>query len=84
MRTYLIGTLSGVMLAAAFTYAFAIPANSTYWKTEIWKRGGAAWTSDKNGHIGWQWMVDPIPDTPSPARRAVVPPSAVKIHAERL
>jgi len=28
MRIYLIGMLSGVMLAAAFTYVFALPANS--------------------------------------------------------
>ena len=67
MRIYLIGILSGVMLAAAFTYVFALPANSDYWRMEIYKRGGAAWTLDKNGHTGWRWMVDPVPDTPSPA-----------------
>ena len=76
--------LFGVIITAAFTYAFAIPANSTYWRMEIWKRGGAAWTSDKNGRIGWRWMVEPIPDTPSPAKRAVVPPPHVKVNAERL
>ena len=84
MRVYLIGMLSGVMVAAAFTYAFAIPANSTYWQMEIWKRGGAAWTSDKNGHIGWRWMVDPVPDNPIRARRPVVPPSRVKVSSELL
>jgi hypothetical protein len=85
MRLFLIGMLSGVMIAAAFTYAFAIPANSDYWRMEIWKRGGAAWTSDKNGHIGWRWMVEPIPDTPSRARRPIVPPpAAVKVRAEQL
>jgi hypothetical protein len=57
--------LSGVMLAAAFTYAFAIPANSYYWQTEIWKRGGAAWTFDmKTGHMDWKWMVEPKVETP--------------------
>jgi len=66
------------------TYVFAIPANNMRWQTEIWKRGGAAWTYDKNGHIGWTWMVDPIPDTPSPTKRAVAPPSAVKVRSERL
>jgi hypothetical protein len=50
-----------VMITAAVAYVFAIPANSTYWRMEIWKRGGAAWTYDKNGHLGWKWMVDPIP-----------------------
>jgi hypothetical protein len=83
VRLFLLGMLCGVMTAAAFTYAFAIPANSNYWRMEIWKRGGAAFTFDKNGHSGWKWMVDPIPDTPSPARRAVVPPPNVKV-SERL
>jgi len=76
--------LFGVMTAAAFTYALAIPANSDYWRMEIYKRGGAAWTVDKNGHIGWEWMVDPIPDTPNPVKRAVAPPSDVKVNSERL
>jgi hypothetical protein len=84
MRTYLIGMLSGVMLAAAFTYVFAIPANSDYWRMEIWKRGGAAWTADKNGRIGWRWMVEPIPDSPVPAKRAVVPSSQTNLRIERL
>jgi hypothetical protein len=76
--------LSGVMLAAAFTFAFALPANSDYWRMEIYKRGGAAWTVDRSGHTGWRWMVDPIPDTPSPARRAIVPFSRVNVNSERL
>jgi hypothetical protein len=73
-----------VMITATVTYVFAIPANSNYWRMEIYKRGGAAWTVDKNGHIGWKWMVDPIPDTPGPARRAVVPSPNVKVSSERL
>ena len=84
MRIYLIGMLSGVMIAAAFTYVFAIPANSDYWRMEIWNRGGAAWTFDKDGHLGWKWMVEPIPDTPGPAKRSVAPSSAVKVHTDRL
>ena len=84
MRIFLIGMLCGVMTAAAVTYAFAIPANSDYWRMEIYKRGGAAWTVDKNGHTGWRWMVDPIRDAPSPTKRAVAPPSAVKIRSERM
>jgi len=84
MRIYLIGMLCGVMLAAAFTYVFAIPANSNYWRMEIYKRGGAAWTVDKNGHIGWKWMVDPVPGTPSPARRATVPSSQTSVRTEQL
>lgn len=83
MRLFLIGTLFGVMITAAVTYAFAIPANSDYWRTEIWKRGGAVWTYDKNGHVGWKWMVDPIPDAPS-EKRVIAPPSAVKVRSERL
>ena len=84
MRTYLIGMLSGVMLAAAFTFVFAIPANSDYWRMEIYKHGGGAWTMDmKNGHTGWKWMVEPIPDD-SPQKKVVVPPSAVKVRSEKL
>ncbi len=83
MRIFLIGVLCGVMMTAAVTYVFAIPANSNYWRMEIWKRGGAAWTVDKNGHSGWMWMVDPIPDTSS-KKRIIAPPSAVKVKTEQL
>jgi hypothetical protein len=83
-RLFLIGMLCGVMLTAAVTYVFALPANNNYWRSEIWKRGGAAWTLDKAGHVGWEWMVKPIPDTPNPAQRAVVPSSHVKVKTERI
>ena len=83
MRIYLVGMLSGVMVAAAFTYVFALPANSDQWRMEIYKRGGAAWTVDRAGHIGWKWMVEPATDTP-PQKRVITPPSAVKVSAERL
>ena len=63
INIFLMGMLSGVMTAAAFTYAFAIPANNYYWQSEIGKRGGAAWTFDvKSGHIDWKWMVEPKTD----------------------
>jgi hypothetical protein len=80
----MIGMLFGVMITAAVTYVFAIPANSDYWRMEIYKRGGAAWTVDKSGHIGWKWMVEPIPDTPSPANRVVVPSSQTNVRTEQL
>ncbi len=84
MRLFLSGMLSGVMLAAAFTYVFAIPANNYQWQTEIWERGGAAWTFDmKSGHMGWKWLVEPIPDTSS-QKPVTLPPSAVKLRAEQL
>jgi hypothetical protein len=83
MRIFLIGMLCGVMTAAAVTYAFAIPANSDYWRMEIYKRGGAAWTVDRAGHIGWRWMVEPVPDTPS-KKRIIAPPSVVKVKSELL
>jgi hypothetical protein len=82
-RLFLGGMLSGVMLAAAFTFVFAIPANSYKWQMEIWSRGGAAWTFDKDGHYGWKWMVDPIPNTPH-QQRVIAPPSAVKVRSEQL
>ena len=75
--------LCGVVLAATFTYMFAIPANNDYWRMEIWNRGGAAWTYDKDGHLGWKWMIDPIPD-PRPAKRFVTPASETTLHAEQL
>jgi hypothetical protein len=84
MRIYLVGMLSGVMLAAVFTYVFALPANSDFWRMQIYKRGGAEWTVDKNGHVGWQWLVDPIPDTPNPPKRPVAPPSVIKVRSEHL
>jgi hypothetical protein len=82
-RIFLIGMLCGVMITAAVTYVFAIPANSNYWRMEIWKRGGAAWTVDRNGHSGWKWMVDPISDTPI-QKRVIMPPSQVKVRTEQL
>jgi hypothetical protein len=80
---FLIGMLCGVMITAAVAYVFAIPANSDYWRMEIWKRGGAAWTVDKNGHSGWQWMVEPIPDVPR-KKPVIVPSSQVKVRTEQL
>jgi hypothetical protein len=82
-RIFLSGMLLGVMIAATFTFVFAIPGNSNYWRTEIWKRGGAAWTADKNGHIGWRWMVEPIPDAP-PKKPVIVPASQTKSRIEQL
>jgi hypothetical protein len=65
INIFLIGMLSGVTMAAALTFACAIPANNYYWKTEIWRRGGAAWTFDmKTGHMGWNWIVEPKADAP--------------------
>ena len=84
MRLFLIGMLCGVMITAAITYVFALPANNNYWRAEIWKRGGAAWTVDKSGHIGWEWRVQPIPDSPNSGKRAVAPSSHPSVQSERL
>jgi hypothetical protein len=83
MWIFLIGMLCGVMVAAAFTYIFAIPANSDYWRMEIWKRGFAAWTFYKNGHLSYRWIVEPIPDNPCEKPR-IVPLSQPNIRSERL
>ncbi|HEY4256835.1 MAG TPA: hypothetical protein VGM66_06455 [Candidatus Udaeobacter sp.] len=85
-RLFLSGMLLGVMITAAFTYVFAIPANNYYWQTEIWNRGGGAWTTDfKNAHSGWKWkwLVEPIPDTPV-KKPVVAPPSQIKVRSEQL
>ena len=85
-RLFLVGMMCGVMITAAFMYVFAIPANSDYWRWEIWKRGGAAWTMDmKSGQRGWKWLVEPIPDTPRPSQKPhAVPSSKVRIPSEYL
>jgi hypothetical protein len=80
---FLIGMLCGVIITAAVAYVFVIPANSDYWRMEIWKRGGAAWTYDKTGHLGWKWMVEPIPDAPR-AKPVTVPSSQTKVRIEKL
>lgn len=83
MRIFLIGMLCGVMLAAAFTYAFAIPTNNYHWKMEIWNHGGAAFTVDKNGHGSWKWLVALPTDVPR-QKPVIAPPSAAKVHSEQL
>ena len=84
MRLFLIGMLFGVIIATVFSYVFAIPANSDYWRMEIYKRGGAAWTMDmKTGHTGWKWLIEPIPDTPT-EKPAIAPSAAVKVRSEKL
>jgi hypothetical protein len=70
-------------MAAAVAFVFAIPANSDHWRMEIWKRGGAAWTYDKNGHLGWKWTVEPTYDPPR-QRRVITPSSQTKISSEQL
>ena len=84
INIFLIGMLCGVMTAAAFTYAFAIPANNYYWKTEIWRRGGAAWTFDtKTGHMGWKWIVEPKADAPL-EKPVAAPAYKVNVRTEQL
>ena len=83
MRTYLVGMLCGVMLAASFTYLFAIPANNYYWQREIWERGGAVFTMDfKSGRTGWKWLVEP--KAAPRQQRVTAPPSVIKVHSEQL
>jgi len=83
MRIFLIGMLFGVMTMAAVTVLFAIPANNFHWQMEIYNRGGAAWTVDKAGHVGWQWMVEPKTDNPH-QKQVTTPASAVKARTEQL
>jgi hypothetical protein len=83
MRIFLSGMLSGVILAATFTYAFSIPANNYHWQMEIWSRGGATLTFDKNGRWDWNWIVEPIRDTPR-QKPVTVTPSKVNLRTEQL
>ena len=82
-RTFLIGMLCGVMITAAAAYVFAIPANTYHWQMEIWKRGGAAWTFDKNGHLSWTWLVEPA-SNPRQQKRVIVPSRHENLTVERL
>lgn len=82
-RTFLFGTLCGVIAAAALTFAVAIPANNTHWQVEIVKRGGGTWFFDKNGHMGWMWTVEPI-STASQTKKIIVTPPKAKVSIERL
>ncbi len=85
IRLFLNGVLCGVVITAAFTYLFAIPANSDHWRMEIYQRGGAAYTMDmKSGRTGWKWLVEPIPDTPPKKPATIVPSSQTKVRTERL
>ena len=85
MRIFLIGMLAGVMIAAAFTYAFAIPANNYHWRigdlaTVAAQRG---LFDMKSGHMGWKWLVEPKAATPR-QKRVTVPSSEVDVRSERL
>ena len=71
------------MITAAAAYVFAIPANSYHWQMEIWKRGGAAWTFDKNGRLSWTWTVEPLSGIPS-KKKIIEPSSQLNPRIERL
>lgn len=84
INIFLFGMLSGVIVAAVFTYVFAIPANNYYWQTEIWRRGGAAWTFNmKSGRMDWKWMFEPMSDTPH-QKRVTAPAFERSIRPEQL
>ena len=79
----MIGMLCGVMITAAVTYVFALPANNYHWQMEIWKRGGAVWTFDKDGQHGWKWMIEATPDIPL-QKPVTVSQYALKVKSEQL
>ena len=82
-RTFLIGILCGVMMMGAVTFAFTIPANTFHWQMEIWKRGGAAWTFDKNGRLSWRWMVRPVSNIGT-KKTIIAPSSKVKVRTKQV
>jgi hypothetical protein len=83
IRFFLFGTLFGVIMAAAVTFALAIPGNSDHWREEIVDRGGGAWYFDKHGHLGWMWTV---PKVSAPAHRTtiIVPRSQPRPHSSNV
>jgi hypothetical protein len=62
------------MITAATALIFTIPANTFHWQMEIWKRGGAAWAFDRNGHLSWRWTVKPVSGVHP--KKGVIAPSA--------
>jgi len=56
---FLSGVLCGVIIAALATFTLAIPGNNNQWRAEVFDRGGAAWSIDKDGHYHWRWTVQP-------------------------
>jgi gas vesicle protein len=82
-RIFLIGMLCGVIITAAVALLFTIPANTFHWRMEIWKRGGAAWTFDRNGHLNWRWTVKPVSDVHL-KKAVIVPSSQVKARTREL
>ena len=83
MSLFLNGVLCGVIITAAVTYVLAIPANSDYWRMEIYRRGGGAWTVDGKGHVGWKWMVEPVLDAPL-KKPVIVPSSQTGVRTDTL
>jgi hypothetical protein len=69
-------------MAAALTFAVAIPANNTHWQVEIVKRGGGAWYFDKNDHLRWMWTVEPTSDARR-TKRVIVPAPQADITSQR-
>jgi hypothetical protein len=82
IHVFSVGMLCGVIVTAAVAFGLAIPGNSDYWRMEIWKRGGAAWTLDKNGHVGWKWLIEST-DTPR-QKQGTLPTSKVNVQSEHL
>ena len=81
-RVFLSGILCGVMMAAAVTFALAIPANNDHWRVEIVNRGGGTWYLDTEGNIGWMWTVQPISQPAHPAT-IITPRSRPKPDSSR-
>jgi len=75
--------LFGVIMMGAVTFAFTIPANTFHWQMEIWKRGGAAWLFDNQGHLSWTWLVEPASNAPH-QKRIIVPSRHENLRVERL
>jgi preprotein translocase subunit YajC len=67
INIFLSGVLFGVIMAAAVTFALTIPGNNNQWRVEITRRGGGAWSIDKDGNFNWRWTVQPIVERPHPA-----------------
>ena len=71
--SFLSGILCGMIMAAVVTFTVTIPGTNNHWRAEITKRGGGDWYFDKDGSLGWKWMVQPISYSSQSGPRVIVP-----------
>ena len=75
INIFLGGVFCGVIMAAAVTFAFAIPGTNELWRVEITKHGGGNWSMDKEGKFHWAWSVPEVDRHGRPLKPVALPKS---------